>query len=108
MYQSSRIQVEKSRLNGKRQPDLETSCRERVEVDRLEFTDVLQVERGTKILGNVDVQTISVWIEQTRNRAHARRQKILSSPNPCAVSGAMNQFFGSDSYAMGSHQNDAD
>src|SRR5450759_885278 len=79
-----------------------------MKVDRLKFTDVLQVERCPKIPRNVDMQPISVRIEKTGNCACDCRQEILSSANPCSASNAMDQMSSSRSYSIGDEQNDSD
>src|SRR6266478_7016092 len=79
-----------------------------MKVDRLKFTDALQIERCPKILGNVDVQAIAIGIDEACNGARPSGQQICSRSKPSIPSRPMDQFSGRRSNRIGSQQDDPD
>src|SRR6266849_1529778 len=78
-----------------------------MKVDGLKFTDALKVERCPEIPHDVDVQMISIGIEEAGQRTRSGRPDIPSRSNPRVASCTVDQFFGHRSNRIGNQQNDS-
>src|ERR1700722_3523015 len=79
-----------------------------MKVGGLKFTDALKVERSAEILGNVDMQAISMGIEEACHGTRPGGQQILSRSNPCSPSRPLDQCSGSRSNRIGNQQDEPD
>src|SRR6266481_3503216 len=108
MNPPSRDQVPARSRDGQSKQRLEIRRSERMKVDGLKFTDALQIERCPEILGNVDMQAISIGIEEACNGTRPSGQQILSRSNPCIPSRPLDQFSGCRSNGISSQQDEPD
>src|ERR1700722_9715905 len=108
MNPPSRDQVPDCRRDGKHKQRLKIRSSKRMKVDGLKLADALKVERCAEILGNVDMQAISIGIDETCNGTRPGGQQILSRSNTCIPSRPLDQFSGSRSNSIGNQQDEPD
>jgi len=108
MNQSPRAQVPPCRRDGQHQKRLEIRGRKRMKVDGLKFTDALNIERRTEIFRNVEMQVISIGVDEARAGTRRGSQQILPRSNPCILSRPTDQFLCRRPNRIGSQQDDAD
>src|SRR5438876_4368254 len=78
-----------------------------MKIDGLEFADALQVERRRQILGHVDVQMISIWVDETGQRTRDCCPDVISRSAPCILPRPVEQLFPSRSQRVREYQDDA-